>query len=76
VKRRCLDSVLDGPLDRALEHGPIVTIHAKDETAVDHYAEVMQTTDCRRVIATQVLILPLLSEIRRVERFEPDEETS
>ena len=54
----------------------IVAIHAEDEAAVDHHAEVVQTADGRAVVAAQVLVLALLEQVRRVERLEADEEAA
>ena len=36
----------------------------------------MQAADCRRVIAAQVLVLPLLGQVRGIQRLEADEETA
>ena len=76
VKRRGLDALLDRPLDRALEHRVVVAVHPEDEAPVDHHAKVVQAANGRGVVAAHVLVLPLLGEIRRVERLESDEEAS
>jgi hypothetical protein len=68
--------VLDRPLDRPLEYRPVVGVHAEDEAAVDHDAQIVQTFDSRCVVAAHVLVFPLFGQVRRVERFESDKETS
>ena len=61
---------------RPLEHRPVVAIHAEDETAVDHQAEVVQAADGGRVVAPQVLVFPLLDEVLGIQRLEPDEQAA
>jgi hypothetical protein len=76
VERRCLDAVLDCPLHGSREHRSVVGVHPEDEAAVDHHAEIVQAADGRGIVPPQVLILPLFREIRRVQRFEADEEAA
>src|SRR4029453_9861293 len=61
------DPMLDGPFDRSLEDRSVVAIHAEDEAAVDHHAEVVKTTNRGSIVTTQILILPLLCEFHRVQ---------
>ena len=76
VKRRGLDAVIDRPVDRLSEHGCIVVIHAEDEAAVDHHAEIVQAANRIAIIAPQVLVLALLQQIPVVECFEADEQAA
>ena len=76
VEGRGLDALLDRPLHRALEHRPVVAVHAEDEAAVDHHAEVVQAADGGGVVAPQVLVLALLGEVGRVQRLEADEQAA
>ena len=43
----------------------IVSIHPEDEAAVDHHAEAVQPANRGGIVAAQVLVLPLLGEVRR-----------
>ena len=63
VECRRLDAVLDRPFHRPLEHGRIVAIHAEDEAAVDHHADIVQSPDGGAVVASKVLELPLLEQV-------------
>src|SRR5262249_51175311 len=76
MKRRCLDAVRDRPIHSSFEHRSIVGIHAENEAAVDHHAEIVQTLDRAGIVSSKVLILPLLDQIRRIQRFETDEQAS
>jgi len=76
VKRRGFDPVLDGPVHRPREHRLVVAIHAEDEAAVNHDAEIVQAADRGGVVAAQVLILVLLGQVLRVERLEADEQAA
>ena len=76
VKRGGLDAVLDRPFHRPPEHRPVVGVHAEDEAAVDHHAEVVQAADRGSVVAPHVLILVLFSEVGRVQRLEADEQAA
>src|ERR1051325_6129060 len=76
VERRRLDALLNGPLDRALEHRLVISVHAEDEAAVDHHALLVQATDSRTVIPPKVLRLALLAKVLGTERLEPDRETA
>ena len=76
VKRRGLNPVLDGPLDGALEHRPVVGIHAEHEAAVDHHPEIVEAADGRAVVAAHVLVLALLSEVVGIQGLEADEQAA
>src|SRR5262245_12650217 len=76
VKRRCLDAMRDRPLHGSFEHRSIVGIHAEHKASVDHHAEIVQTLDRAGIVSPKVLILPLLDQIRRIQRFEADEQAS
>ena len=76
VKGRGGDAVLDRPFDRARENSLVVFVHPEDEAAVDHHPETVQPTNRRGIVAAQVLILPLLRQVRGIQRFKANEETS
>jgi hypothetical protein len=66
-------SLFDCPFDRAVEHGRVVSVHAKHEAAVDHHAEIVQPAYRGRVVAAEVLELALLEKVggrQRTHSFE------
>src|SRR5262245_50334901 len=76
VEGRRGDALFDRPVDSSPEDIAIVAVHAEDEAAVDHDAEVMQTARDLRVVAAEILPLVALFEIRREERFEADKQAA
>ena len=56
----------DRPVDRAVEDRGVVLVHAEDEAAVDHHAEVVQPAHGLPVVAVEVLDLALRAQACRV----------
>src|SRR5215470_16148951 len=76
MKRGSLDSVLDCPLDGAVKDRLVVVIHSKYKRSVDHYAEIVKTSYCARIVSIQVLRLSVLAQVGWAQRFESNEETA
>jgi hypothetical protein len=64
VESRGGDALTHGPFDGALENTGVVVVHAEDEAAVDHHAEVAQPLDRSAVVTMQVLLLVGLRQVR------------
>ena len=54
----------------------VVVVHAEDEAAVDHHAQIVQPADGGVVIAVEVLVLVLRAQVGRAERLEADEQAA
>ena len=76
VKRRGRDAMLDRPIHRPLEHIRTVVIHAEDEAAVDHDAEVVQPLRDGGIVAAEILALVAACQVRRRQRLESDKNAS
>ena len=76
VEGRGLDSLPDRPLDGPLEDGRVVLVHAKNEAAIDHHSQVVETSYCLPVVAAEILELALGLETLRVQRLEADEQAA
>ena len=78
MERRRLDAPAHGPLDCVREDGRVVMIHAEDEGAVDHDAEVVQAADGGVVPgkAAEVLRFAGAAQVRLAQRLEPDEQAA
>ena len=76
VKGGGRQALLDGPIHRAPEHVRVVVVHAEDEAAVDHDAEIVQPTGHGGVIASEVLPFVAAGEIAGGERFEAYKQTA
>ena len=76
VKRRGLNSLLDGPFHGAKDRRLVILVHPEDEAPVHHDPQIVQPPHRCAVVLMHVLILPLLAEILGVQGFEADEETT
>src|SRR5262249_39649454 len=76
MEGRCLNRMLDGPFHRSRKDRLVVAVHAEDKTAVDHDAQIVETTNRSGVVAAQILKLPLLGQVCWTERLEADEKTA
>ena len=78
VERRRLDAAAHRPLDGPREDRRVVVVHAEDEGAVDHDAEVVQAADGGVVVGrgAEVLRLAGAQQVRLVQRLEADEEAA
>src|SRR5262245_1906018 len=63
-------ALADGPLDGPVEYVRAVVVHSEDEAGVDHDAQVVESADCRVVIAADVLVLALPAEVGGVDGLE------
>jgi hypothetical protein len=76
VKCRGRDAVVDGPIHRPPEHVHVVVIHAEDEAAIDHDAEVMKSLRHGSVVAAEVLAFVAAGEVGRRQRLESHEDAA
>src|SRR5947208_14711611 len=76
MKRRRRNPRLDGPVDSTRKDDSVVSVQSKDEAAVDHDAEAVESAHHVAVIPAEVLALAGAFEATARKRFETHEQTS
>src|ERR1044071_6682933 len=70
------DTAVDGPVDSAREYIAIITVQAKDKTAVDHDPKTVEAAHHFAVIAAEVLAFARSGETIRRKCFKADKEAA
>jgi hypothetical protein len=71
-----LESSTDGPIDRSLENGLIVLVHAEDEAGVDHDPKVVEAFDGLIVASMEIGVFVLSAQALFIECLESDEQAA
>ncbi len=69
MKCRGFNTLRNGPFHSSIKDTFIVSIHSENETAVDHYAIGVKTSDSCSIVPSQVVGFVLSLQIAGVQRF-------